>query len=221
MGLRGLGLLVLTLGAACSRPVARRTWVFEVPGHGGYRHPARVAAADVSPALAVIPAYDRAGLAATIARTLGRIGPDEVVYYRHPHGGAWLFGVRGQELIVQGYGLRHGEHHHALPPEPGKPPPRLVGPVKVVDPGPTEDNGRDYPELMVISSIAVDQYLFVSGDFLGVVRAGQSATFKVPAGRVAVTATDDRAGEVNPMAQQFEFVAGLRHDLLIMPWLGR
>ena len=68
---------MLTLGAACSRPVARRTWVFEVPGHGGYRHPARVAAADVSPALAVIPAYDRAGLAATIARTLGRFGPDE------------------------------------------------------------------------------------------------------------------------------------------------
>jgi hypothetical protein len=216
-------LLIGLCAAACAQPLHRRTYVFAIPGHGGYRHPAVVPAEVVERALAVVERGDRAGMARAVVRALARIGPEEAVYYRHPHGGAWLFGVRGNELTVEGYGMRHGVHKYALPAPADAPDvprhARLEGPVKVVDVGGTMEIAKSYPELVVECSIAVDQYLFVDDAYLGMVRAGQADTFQVPAGRHVISASDDRSGDLNPMAQQFEFESGRRYDMLVMPWI--
>ena len=134
----------------------------------------------------------------------------------------WLFGVRGGAADGRGLWLRHGLFKYACRVAGAPAAPRharLEGPVKVVDVGGTIEIGEDHPELVVECSIAVDQYLFVDDLYLGMVRAGQAGTFQVPAGRHVVKASDDRSGDLNPMAQQFEFESGHRYDMLVMPWI--
>jgi hypothetical protein len=216
-----LALPLALLLAACLRPVHARTYALHVDGHSGYDHPARVGEGQLDLALrGRVADADLPGLAPAMARAFARLGPDQVLYYRHPDGGAWLFGVRGGKLVVTPFGARAAV---ARPAEyaladlaeadrPAAPPKKLVHVERVT-------TGHADAELEVEVAFAIEQYVFVGGTFVGTVGPGQTRVFRVPAGRARVVVADGKDGATNAAGVELDLEVGVLERLSVEPQL--
>lgn len=211
--------LVLSL-AACLRPIHERTWVVGSYAGARYDHPAHVAEAALELALAGrVDDADRPGLAAAMARAFPRLRPDQVIYYRHPGGGAYLFGVRAGKLVVTPVGLRARggapPAEYALTDLQNSSPPKRAARGDVTDLA----AGATGAELEVESAFAVPQFVFADGVFLGTVAPGATRVFPIAAGHAHVVAADGQDGKQNAVEDDFDFVPGKRYHWSIEPRL--
>ncbi len=214
--------LVLIAGATCAgcvRPLEARTFVFEVPGQRGFDHPADVPADAIALALVGrVPAADIPPLARAIASRFRSLRPSQVVYYRHAHGGAYLIGVRGRQLVVIPHGLRAAKS--AAPAAydlDALAAARRSGPRKRAERGEPTATGGEGAMLEVDVAFAATQFVFVNGTFTGTVEPGQMRSFPVAPGHAVVVAADAADGARNAVRAEFDFQPGQLEHWSILP----
>lgn len=212
--------LCLALVAACHRPIHRRTHVFEQPGARPYQHPAELSAEALEPILVGrIHRADLPGMAAALSRTFRRLGPRDVIHYRHPDGGAVVMYVLGDALVVKATGEPIATYALAdleLGTRAIRPPKRVeVGEITPLD---GVGAGGD-AELEVSALIALAQYVFVDGKFVGAVPPGETRTFVIRPGRVRVVIADGDDGRANAVTVEVEVQGGTRRAVAVTPVL--
>lgn len=209
--------LIVTLitAAGCTRPIHRRTYVFQLAGHGAYDHPATVPEEAIRlTLLGRVAPVDLDGLPQTMRRAFQRMRPAQVIYYRRPEGGAYLFGVRDGSLVVTPWGRPGRAQRYALTEL------LRVAPAKAVERGEAAPGATpDQAELEVESAFGVTQYVFVDGTFAGTVPVGASQVFLLAGGRVTIVLADAADGGTNAVRLGLELSPGRRYRLSVLPRL--
>lgn len=202
--------------AACHRPIHRRTHVFEMSAARAYQHPAEIAPEALEPILVGrVHRADLPGMAKDLSRAFRRMSPREAIHYRHPGGGAVVLYVQGDALVVEARReppARYPLADLAVGTRSLRPPKRIdVGEVARIDGGGAE--------LEVSALIALAQFVFVDGRFVGAVPPGETRTFAIRPGRVTLVVADGDDGKANAVSVEIDVAGGTRRSVAVTPRL--
>lgn len=210
-------ILVLVTAVGCVRPIHRRTFVFHIAGQTGFDHPATLDENALGLALAgrIAPA-DLPGMAHAMARAFRRMHGGEVIYYRRPEGGAYLFAVQGGALVVTPYGRAGKADRYALA-DLSRAASTRGGRPKVIVRGAVEAADAPGAIVQIESAFAIEQFVYVNGTFQGTVAPGQSRAFDVAPGHVTLLVADAADGVTNAVTLELDVAAGKQYALSVEP----